>query len=101
MSLLQLSFTLVVIALLTSFILTYIRSPLKNIPGPFLAKFSNLWRFFNHYQKAHIETQIALHEKYGDAVRIGPNVVSVADPGLVKNIYSTRGTFLKVCRYFF
>merc|ERR1712032_238899 len=40
-------------------------------------------------------TQKELHAKYGDAVAIGPKTVSVADPSLIKTIYSTRGTFLK------
>jgi hypothetical protein len=97
MSLLTLSLFLIPIGLLTSYILTYLRSPLKEVPGPFLAKFSDLWRFFNHYSRSHIETQKALHEKYGDTVRLGPNVVSVTDPALVKKIYEIRGTYVKAC----
>ena len=81
---------------ITRCVLTYLRSPLKKIPGPFWAKFSDLWRLINAYEKKHITTQQQLHEKYGDYVQLGPNVVSVADPNLVKTIYSTRGTFLKV-----
>jgi hypothetical protein len=96
MALLTLSLLLIPIGLLISYILAYIRSPIKDIPGPFLAKFSDLWRFFNHYSRSHIETQKALHEKYGDTVRLGPNVVSVTDPALVKKIYEARGTFVKV-----
>ncbi|CAG8980606.1 hypothetical protein HYALB_00013761, partial [Hymenoscyphus albidus] len=36
-----------------------------------------------------------LHGKHGPAVRIGPNVVSLSDPHLIKTVYSTRGNFLK------
>ena len=68
------------------------------IPGPILAKFSNIWRFYNHYGQTHIETQKKLHQKYGDVVRLGPNTVSIADASLLKTIYSTRGMFLKVSR---
>ncbi|KAF2623175.1 cytochrome P450 [Macroventuria anomochaeta] len=83
------------IVLAIQYVVAYLSSPLKKIPGPFLAKFSNFWRFYNHYGRTHIETQKELHKKYGDVVRLGPSTVSVADAGLLKTIYSTRGTFLK------
>jgi hypothetical protein len=83
------------IAILTQYVLAYLQSPLKKIPGPFLAKFSNIWRFLNHYGQTHIETQRKLHEQHGDIVRLGPSTVSVADASLIKTIYNTRGTFLK------
>lgn len=84
------------IVLVIQYVVAYLSSPLKKIPGPFVAKFSNLWRFCNHYGQTHIETQKELHKKYGDVVRLGPNTVSIADAGLIKTIYSTRGTFVKV-----
>jgi hypothetical protein len=83
------------IVLITQYVLAYLQSPLKKLPGPFLAKFSNIWRFFNHYGQTHIETQRKLHEKHGDYVRLGPNTVSIADASLIKTIYNTRGTFVK------
>ncbi len=85
-----------VLLILTRFILSYWTSPLKNIPGPFMAKFTNIWRLYDHYCQTHIETQRKLHEKHGDIVRIGPTTISVADPSLVKAIYNTRGTLVKV-----
>jgi hypothetical protein len=94
--LLKAGFLVGVIVLIAQYIIAYLRSPLKNIPGPFVAKFSNFWRFCNHYGQTHIETQKALHKKYGDVVRLGPNTVSIVDAALLKTIYSTRGTFLKV-----
>jgi hypothetical protein len=95
-SLLVKALSLGAIVLVVQYVVAYLKSPLKTIPGPFLAKFSNIWRFYNHYGQTHIETQKELHKKYGDVVRLGPNTVSVADAGLLKTIYSTRGTFLKV-----
>ncbi|KAH9872210.1 hypothetical protein IAQ61_005045 [Plenodomus lingam] len=86
---------LAAIYLITRCLLTYFRSPLKKIPGPLLAKFSNVWRFTNHYRQTHIETQRKLHEQHGDVVRLGPNMVSLADENLIKIIYNARGTFLK------
>jgi hypothetical protein len=99
MALLSLTLTLFVlgaIATIIKYVVVYHNSPLKKIPGPILAKFSNIWRFYNHYGQRHIETQKELHKKYGDVVRLGPNTVSIADASLLKTIYSTRGTFLKV-----
>lgn len=97
LSLLLKALSLGAIVLLVQWTVAYLKSPLKTIPGPFLAKFSNLWRFFNHYRQTHVETQEKLHKQYGDVVRLGPSTVSIADPALLKAIYSTRGTFLKVC----
>ena len=96
-SLLATAIGLGAVVLTISCVVAYLSSPLKAIPGPFLARFSNIWRFYNHYGQTHIETQKELHKKYGDVVRLGPNTVSIADAELLKTIYSTRGTFLKVC----
>ncbi|POS81052.1 benzoate 4-monooxygenase cytochrome P450 [Diaporthe helianthi] len=78
-----------------SHVLAYLRSPLKDIPGPFLAKFTNIWRFIDHYKATQISTQRRLHATLGPAVRIGPNFVSLSDPTLLKTIYSTRGEYAK------
>ncbi|KAF2119518.1 cytochrome P450 [Lophiotrema nucula] len=88
-------FGLGVVVLFARYVIAYLNSPLKSIPGPFLARFSDVWRFWNHYRRQHIETQKGLHEKYGDVVRLGPNTVSLNDPSLLKTIYTTRGTFIK------
>ena len=84
------------LALLVSQICAYLVSPLKHIPGPFLAKFTDLWRLLDVYQGETQLTQQALHRKYGVAVRMGPNCVSLSDPRLLNTIYSKRVEFLKV-----
>ena len=89
---------LIAAAVLVYYVSLYLASPLKDIPGPFLAKFSNLWRIFDYYKLTQPITQRRLHAKYGPAVRLGPNLVSLNDPALVDVIYNTRGTFRKVCR---
>lgn len=65
-------------------------------PGPFLAGFTDLWRFYDAYGRRSEKTFIALHEKYGDVVRIGPNVLSFADPKSLKTIYGLNKGFTKV-----
>jgi hypothetical protein len=87
---------LTIAILVVQYATAYLQSPLKKLPGPFLARFSDIWRLWNHYSQRHIETQRQLHEKHGNIVRIGPKTVSVTDPELIKTIYSTRGTFVKV-----
>ncbi|KPM36174.1 hypothetical protein AK830_g10395 [Neonectria ditissima] len=58
--------------------ITHLKSPLKAFPGPFWAKFTD-----------------QLHDRLGPAVRIGPNMISLSDPGLLKTVYSTRGDYAK------
>lgn len=69
---------------------------LSKFPGPFLASLTDWWRFFDVYgQRADI-THRALHKKYGDVVRLGPNSLSFADPKALKTIYGLNKGFVKV-----
>ena len=88
--------TYAAISTFSYFLWVLVSSPIKNIPGPLLAKCTNLWRFFDTYGGRPELTHRLLHEKYGAAVRIGPNVVSLNDPKLLRIIYNTRGDYLKV-----
>ena len=83
-----------VAAILISAVRSYYR--LAHIPGPFLARFTNIPRFswVLSYRAHDIHT--ALHRKYGPLVRFGPNMVSVADPAEVGNIYGFVKPWLKV-----
>lgn len=80
-------------------LLSKLRSPLNEIPGPFLARFTDLWRFLDTYNATQVKSQQELHQKLGPAVRIGPNLVSLSDPSLLKTVYSVRGTYVKVCMF--
>ena len=69
---------------------------LRDIPGPFIASFTNLWRFWDAIEAQVQFTHIKLHEKYNSKlVRIGPRVVSVSDPGAAPIIYSLNSGFIK------
>lgn len=50
----------------------------STIPGPIIARFTNLYRAFLVYRRLPHEDHLALHKKHGPLVRIGPNVVSVS-----------------------
>lgn len=68
---------------------TYARLP--SIPGPFLAKFSDLYRFLSVYRRSPQDDQLKLHKQYrgnSDLVRLGPNTVSVCGPNYIQQIYA-------------
>ncbi|KKA30627.1 hypothetical protein TD95_000859 [Thielaviopsis punctulata] len=73
----------------------YFHNGLSKYPGPTLAHFTNLWRFWDVYKRRPDITQRALHQKHGDVVRLGPNVLSFADPQAVKDIYGLNKGFIK------
>ncbi|GKT70702.1 P450 monooxygenase [Colletotrichum tofieldiae] len=74
---------------------TAFRRGLREIPGPWLAKFSSLWRFsLVGRGKAHEEYR-KLHRKYGQVVRTAPNVVDISDPAAISIIYGINSTFMK------
>ncbi len=72
------------------------RHGLNKYPGPFLASLTDWWRFFDVYGRRAELTQIALHKKYGDVVRLGPNSLSFSDPKALKTIYGLNKGFIKV-----
>lgn len=73
------------------------RHGLQKHPGPFLASLTDWWRFFDVLGRRPHETHIALHQKYGDIVRLGPNTLSFSNPGALGTIYGLNKGFIKVC----
>jgi hypothetical protein len=71
------------------------RRDLAWVPGPLHVRATDLWRFFKAYQRTQVDTIRALHDRYGKLVRIGPNIVDVADPGMINQIFGTRNNFPK------
>lgn len=91
---------LAVAALLVLFVLQLGRTwwRLRHIPGPFLARFTNLQRiFWVKTTRAHLILQEE-HARHGEVVRIGPNTVSISNPEVLPIIYTTRTGFPKVCK---
>ena len=72
---------------------------ITRFPGPFFAKFTNMWRVINVWGGRHHETLRQLHRSHGSVVRVGPNLLSLSDPRWVKTIYSTKGEFKKTTAY--
>ncbi|KAK5258516.1 hypothetical protein LTR40_007753, partial [Exophiala xenobiotica] len=68
---------------------------ISRIPGPTLAAYTNLWRFFVVWGRRPERTHIKLHQRYGPVVRLGPNCVSVSDPAAIKSIYGLASGYVK------
>ncbi|OAP58405.1 hypothetical protein AYL99_07495 [Fonsecaea erecta] len=70
--------------------------PLKDFPGPFLAKITKWYGFYlTGLGRTYID-YAQLHEKYGDVVRIGPNELSFVNPESVKYIHGSAAN--KLCK---
>ncbi|KAF8859697.1 cytochrome P450 [Acephala macrosclerotiorum] len=68
---------------------------LTGLPGPFVARFSSVWRVRSAASgKAPSKFQNP-HRKYGSVVRIGPSHVSVSDPAQIPAIYGISSKFTK------
>ena len=57
---------------------------------------SNIWRFWLVSTWKYQWKMKELHEKYGPVVRIGPNLLDLDYPELIKTLYSTSGKYTKV-----
>ena len=74
----------------------YVWWKLRHIAGPFLASLTNFTRMrWVTTKRAHLIHQ-QLHNKYGDVVRMGPNMVSIGNPSAISAIYPMRQGFVKV-----
>jgi hypothetical protein len=68
---------------------------LSKIPGPSVAKFSNIWRV-KTAASGHAPAQFQkLHRQYGSVVRTGPTHISVSDPEQIPVIYGISSKFIK------
>jgi hypothetical protein len=87
--------------LLVKLIRNALRPGLVNVPGPFAAKFTDLWRLYKVWQWRFKEDLPALHQKYNSSIiRIGPRMVSCSDPEAVELIYGFHTEFTKVDQNF-
>ncbi|ETS85264.1 hypothetical protein PFICI_03289 [Pestalotiopsis fici W106-1] len=68
---------------------------LKHIPGPFVAKFSNIWIALGARQGQKFRWVDDAHRKYGKVVRVGFNHVSIATPEGLHTVYAHGNGFLK------
>lgn len=74
-------------------------SPLSDIPGPSICRFTPLWLWYHTYIGDECTAINKLHKQYGPVVRIGPNDCVISDGSALAPIYSERGGFLKAPCY--
>lgn len=74
-------------------------SPLRKIPGPFLARLTPLWLRYIDFTGHRTTTLHELHQRYGSTVLIGPNEITVNDISNVKEIYGQQTQFIKAPIY--
>jgi len=78
---------IVLVVVLTAYLVSNrFNRGLNKYPGPFLASLTDWWRFWDVYKRRPEVTHIHLHTQYGDVVRLGPNVLSFADPKALKTV---------------
>ncbi|GAO19175.1 uncharacterized protein UV8b_00540 [Ustilaginoidea virens] len=82
---------------LASYLYDYLvtNAPLRRIPAPFGAQFSNLWLLCVCRRGHRFRTVDRCHAKLGKLLRIQPNHVSVADDDAIPAIYGHGNGFLK------
>jgi cytochrome P450 len=69
--------------------------PLAKYPGPLLAKVTDAYQLYHAYMgNRHLEFY-RMHEKYGPAVRFGPNSVAFNTNTALKDIYGFRSNVRK------
>lgn len=74
--------------------------PLHRIPGPFLAKFTELWRTRKYLAGNWHSDILDLHRKYGPVVRLSPNEVSFVDKDALAQVYGYTKSAKKVLLFY-
>lgn len=72
-------------------------SPLRDVQGPWLARFTRFWYAKSTYSRQGHKINMDLHNKHGPVVRIAPNEYSIDDFEASKIIYRSRDPLVKVC----
>lgn len=89
---------IILLIAVTHFTRNYFRPGVSEVPGPFLAKISDVWRFIDVANGHAEKTLCKLHEQYRDYVRLGPNVVSIKNLDALKMVYGIHKGYQKVSR---
>ncbi|CRG83025.1 putative sterigmatocystin biosynthesis P450 monooxygenase STCB [Talaromyces islandicus] len=70
-------------------------NPLSKIPGPWIAKYTNIYSTYQFLRGNKPRYVHHLHNIYGPIVRVGPHEVDIADISAVKEIHRVGGKYLK------
>ncbi|KAJ5382629.1 Cytochrome P450 [Penicillium concentricum] len=80
---------------ITHLVYNYAKGGLWRIPGPWMRGISSLPRILSVYNNKSHDEDIQLHQKYGKIVRLAPNLLSIADPAEINQIYGIGTKFYK------
>lgn len=81
---------LAILKILVSCLYNLFFHPLRDIPGPPLARISRLWSRIGNFHGRKSERIHEAHVKYGSVVRVSPNEISFSDPTAVQDIYTSN-----------
>ncbi|PPJ54798.1 hypothetical protein CBER1_04029 [Cercospora berteroae] len=83
------------LSILASLVYSALLTPLRKIPGPPLARFTNFWIAWKSGEgRSHLLWR-ELHAKYGPLVRTGPKRVLFNNPELLATIYGAGSNYVK------
>lgn len=85
----------IVVPIATQVLYRIFFSPLRNVPGPLIARVSWLWLAYHGWLGDECSVVRDLHRKYGTLVRVAPNDVDIADGEALWPIYMDKGGFDK------
>ncbi|KAJ4317379.1 hypothetical protein N0V94_004982 [Neodidymelliopsis sp. IMI 364377] len=76
--------------------------PLAKFPGPPLAPLSIYWKAYVEcvQNRSFCHELVALHARYGDVVRVGPNELHFANPNAYNDIYNNKNRWDKEARLY-
>jgi hypothetical protein len=77
---------------------TALKPGVRDVPGPFLAKFTDLFRAYYAYQGILFKKIQEWQKQYGNYVRIGPNTILVSESDVFQEALGARKEFPKVRR---
>lgn len=82
-------------AIIAHLVHNYVKRGLWRVPGPWLRGISSLPRILSVYNSNSHDGDIQLHRRYGKIVRLAPNLLSIADPAEINQIYGIGTSFYK------
>ncbi|KAM0286509.1 hypothetical protein ACHAQH_000937 [Verticillium albo-atrum] len=74
-------------------------SQLRDIPGPLVARLSNVWLFSTARRGKRFMLVHEAHQKYGPVLRVQPNHISINNDEAIQAIYGHGNGFLKANFY--
>ena len=99
-----LRYTLWAILILSSvqtalFVYHSLTSPLRDVPGPFLARFGRFYYLLKVAQGRWEHDDIRLHRQHGPVVRVASDMYSIDSPDVVRKVYAINSKFPKADWY--